>query len=224
MVSTTASPPPPAIPAARRGLHVFVEKPMCFTLREADEMIAACREANVTLTVGYHKRFAPASRFAAERLREMPQLRYVRVTTLEAPVAPYVSHYPLLRVDDVPAAVLERAREERAALIDEALPFTRAADLRRAYQELLLDSAVHELNLLRSLLGDPAEISSVDFWDEGRSMHAVFAYRGERRAVIGLVRLPQLADCSPKFAFYPTDRRLTLRSPWPVLLAELDVC
>src|SRR5438552_16874210 len=54
MVRTSASHAPPAIAAARRGLHVFVEKPMCFTLREADEMIAACRDANVTLTVGYH--------------------------------------------------------------------------------------------------------------------------------------------------------------------------
>jgi len=220
MVLTNASHAPPAIAAARRGLHVFVEKPMCFTLREADEMIAACREANVTLTVGYHKRFDPAYRLAAERLREMPQLRYVRVTTLEAPVAPYVSHYPLLRVDDVPAAVLERAREERAALIDEALPFTRAADLRRAYQELLLDSAVHELNLLRSLLGDPAEISSVDFWDEGRSMHAVFAYAEERRAAIGLVWLPHLAHYSQELAFYAPDRRMILRFPSPFLRSE----
>src|SRR5437867_3308990 len=223
MVLTSASHAPPAIAAARRGMHVFVEKPMCVTLREADEMIAAAREAEVTLTVGYHKRHDPAYRLAAKRLREMPQLRYVRVTTLEAPIAPYVSHYPLLRVDDVPAAALDRAREERAALIDEALPFTRAADLRRAYQELLLDSAVHELNLLRSLLGEPAAISSVDFWDDGRSMQAVFAYPGERRAAIGLVWLPGLAHYSQELAFYATDRRLILRFPSPFLRSEPTV-
>ena len=223
MVLTSASHAPPAIAAARRGLHVFVEKPMCFTLREADEMIAACRDANVTLTVGYHKRHDPAYRLAVERLRDMTELRYVRVTTLEAPIAPYVSQYPLVRVADVPAEALERAREERAALIDEALPFGPADDLRRAYQDLLLDSAVHELNLLRSLLGEPAAISSVDFWDDGRSMQAVFAYPGERRAAIGLVWLPGLAHYSQELAFYATDRRLILRFPSPFLRSEPTV-
>ena len=223
MVLTSASHAPPAIAAARRGMHVFAEKPMCVTLREADGMIAACREANVTLTVGYHKRHDPAYRLAADRLREMPQLRYVRITTLEAPIAQYVSHYPVVRVADVPAQVLERARAERDALVAEALPFAAAAELRRAYHDLLLDSAVHELNLLRSLLGDPTEIVSAEFWDEGRSLQAVLAYGSEVRAAIGLVWLPQLKHYSQEFAFYAPDRRMVLRFPSPFLRSEPTV-
>ena len=223
MVLTSASHAPPAIAAARRGLHVFVEKPMCLTPREADEMIAACREANVTLTVGYHKRHDQAYRLAAERLREMPQLRYVRVTTLEASLVPYVSHYPLLRVADVPPQAIEQAVAEREALIDEALPFAPTADLRRAYDGLLLDSAVHELNLLRSLIGDPTEVLNAEFWDDGRSLQTVLAYPGDVRAAVGLVSLPELKHYSQELAFYASDRRMVLRFPSPFLRSEPTV-
>ncbi len=41
---------------ARAGKHVFVEKPLCNTLDEADRMIAACAEAGVILAVGHQER------------------------------------------------------------------------------------------------------------------------------------------------------------------------
>ncbi|MEM2920721.1 MAG: Gfo/Idh/MocA family oxidoreductase [Candidatus Bathyarchaeia archaeon] len=48
-----------AIEAARLGKHVLVEKPMCRTVKEADEMIAAAERANVVLQVAYMLRFHP---------------------------------------------------------------------------------------------------------------------------------------------------------------------
>lgn len=45
------------IAAARAGKHVLVEKPIACSLDEADAMIAACREADVTLGVLYPVRF-----------------------------------------------------------------------------------------------------------------------------------------------------------------------
>lgn len=46
--------------AARRGFHVFVEKPLAATLEDADAMIAACDTHGVRLMVGYILRFEPA--------------------------------------------------------------------------------------------------------------------------------------------------------------------
>ncbi|OGG47136.1 MAG: hypothetical protein A3F84_16940 [Candidatus Handelsmanbacteria bacterium RIFCSPLOWO2_12_FULL_64_10] len=50
---------PLAEAAARRGIHVLVEKPMAASPSDADGMIRACRERGVTLMVGHKKVFSP---------------------------------------------------------------------------------------------------------------------------------------------------------------------
>ena len=47
------------IAAAEAGKHVLCEKPMALTVRECDEMIAACRANNVKLGIAYYRRFYP---------------------------------------------------------------------------------------------------------------------------------------------------------------------
>src|SRR5882724_5708046 len=58
----------PSIAAAEAGKHVFVEKPMCTTVREAQAMVAAADQAGVVLQVGYMKRHEPAYQFAQARV------------------------------------------------------------------------------------------------------------------------------------------------------------
>lgn len=48
-----------AVAAAQAGKHILVEKPMCRTVGEADEMIKAADKAGVTLQVAYMIRFHP---------------------------------------------------------------------------------------------------------------------------------------------------------------------
>ncbi|HEY3081595.1 MAG TPA: Gfo/Idh/MocA family oxidoreductase [Chloroflexota bacterium] len=55
--------------AASAGKHVFVEKPLCYTLRECDQVAEAVERAGITLQVGYMKRYDPAYRRALELLR-----------------------------------------------------------------------------------------------------------------------------------------------------------
>jgi UDP-N-acetyl-2-amino-2-deoxyglucuronate dehydrogenase len=50
-----------AIAAARAGKHVIVEKPMTVDLAEADAMVAAAKEAGVTLGVIFQRRWWPAA-------------------------------------------------------------------------------------------------------------------------------------------------------------------
>lgn len=47
------------IRAARAGKHVICEKPMAVTVQECEDMIQACREAGVLLSVGYRLHFEP---------------------------------------------------------------------------------------------------------------------------------------------------------------------
>ena len=45
--------------AARAGKHIIIEKPLCVTLEQADEMIEACRKAGVLLMYAEELLFAP---------------------------------------------------------------------------------------------------------------------------------------------------------------------
>jgi len=47
------------IRAAKAGKHVIVEKPMAFTEKDCQEMIAACKNAGVQLAVGYRLHYEP---------------------------------------------------------------------------------------------------------------------------------------------------------------------
>ena len=52
--------------AIKAKKHVLVEKPIAFTLNEAEEMIAAAKEAGVILATGHVERFNPAVQKAKE--------------------------------------------------------------------------------------------------------------------------------------------------------------
>jgi len=69
-----------ALAALEAGLHVFVEKPMCITLADADAIVAARDRSGKVVQVGYMKRFDPAY---VRLLDDLPSsaagLRYVSV-------------------------------------------------------------------------------------------------------------------------------------------------
>src|SRR5689334_14672302 len=45
--------------AAERGIHMYMEKPMCRTLEEADRMVAACNKHHVKLAIAHQTRYSP---------------------------------------------------------------------------------------------------------------------------------------------------------------------
>src|SRR5690242_9334404 len=49
--------------AASERKHIFVEKPLSFSLEECDAVLDAVRANQVTLMVGYMKRFNPAYQY-----------------------------------------------------------------------------------------------------------------------------------------------------------------
>lgn len=59
---------PLAIQALRAGKHVLVEKAIALSTREADEMVAAARQAGKLLMVAHVLPFFPEFRFAAETI------------------------------------------------------------------------------------------------------------------------------------------------------------
>lgn len=58
----------PVVTAARAGKHVFCEKPMALSVGDCDAMIAAAREAGVTLMLGHMQHFYDGVRLAKDAI------------------------------------------------------------------------------------------------------------------------------------------------------------
>lgn len=65
------------IRAAKAGKHVMCEKPMSVSVKEAEEMIAACKKAGVQLGIGYRLHFEPFN-LEAKRIGQQKVLGDVR--------------------------------------------------------------------------------------------------------------------------------------------------
>lgn len=55
---------------AEHGCHVFLEKPMCQDLEQADEMIAALEKRNLKLAIAHQTRYSPALAYAKKAMAE----------------------------------------------------------------------------------------------------------------------------------------------------------
>ena len=213
LVLTSGSHAPIALAAAKAGLHTLVEKPMCFSVSEGREMIAAAEAAGTVLMVGYNKRYDPAYTHLGEEIRALADLRLVRITTLESPIEPYVLHYNLRRGGPLPKSLADSMSRDESERLDAAVP--RADPLSRwAYRNVLLDSLVHEFNAMRGVLGEPDDLAFAAIRETG--VTAVFSY-GPAQCILAWVDLPSIARYSMEFAFYSPERRVTLSFPSPFL-------
>jgi predicted dehydrogenase len=59
-----------AVAAAERGIHMYMEKPMCRSLAEADEIVAACEKHNVKLALAHQTRYSPILRAVKDVIEE----------------------------------------------------------------------------------------------------------------------------------------------------------
>jgi len=213
LILTSGSHAPIAIAAAEAGKHMLIEKPMCFSVAEGRAMIEAARRAAVTLMVGYNKRYDPAYRGLCEEIRSLSDLRLLRVTTLESPLAPYVAHYrlhkPASLAPELAAAFQADNQARITAAIGEADPLAR-----HAYHLVLLDSLVHEFNAVRGVLGEPDRLDFADIRENGLTVVLRF---GAAECILAWVDLPGIARYQMELAFYAPDRRLTLSFPSPFL-------
>jgi predicted dehydrogenase len=213
LVLTSGSHAPIAIAAAKAGMHVLVEKPMCFSVAEGRAMVDAADAAGVTLMVAYNKRYDPAYLRLVEDSRTLRDLRLVRITTLESPLEPYVQHYNLHKGGPLPADLAKSLNEDSQARITAAVPDADPLS-RWGYQMVLLDTLVHELNAMRGTMGEPERLEFADIRETG--LTAIFKY-GAAQCILAWVDLPGIARYSMEFAFYSPERRLTLSFPSPFL-------
>jgi predicted dehydrogenase len=216
IVCSSGSHAGPSIAAAQAGRHVLVEKPMCTTVREAREMVAAAEASGVVLMVAYMKQYEPAYRFARERVREMSDIRFIQVNHLHPDNSLHVSEFDVLRFDDIPEGVLEQSQAEHRNLIAEALGYSGGdavpAAMEYAYS-MILGSMIHDIGNLHGTFGPPVAVLSTEIWAQGHGITTVLAYDDEKRAVCSWVDLPELWDFKETMEVYGSRERVIASFP-----------
>src|SRR5207237_8235363 len=130
------------------------EKPIARSEAEGQAMVAAGQKAGVRIMVGYMKRYDPAVERMAEELRGFSPLRFASSTTAEHPLKWYVGHYPIVRGTDIDAQTVSASQADDEARVTSAIGIGDPT-LRSAYRHALLDSTIHDLNLMPGRCVDP---------------------------------------------------------------------
>jgi predicted dehydrogenase len=163
------------IAALDAGLDVLVEKPMCLSPREAEEIIRARDRSGKTVMVAYMRRYAPAFAEAVERLPEIGPIRYVRVHDVIGENRLIVDQTSYVdRPDDVPQDAIDDKWARRSALVKEAIGDV-PQELEWTYG-LLCGLGSHDLSAMRELLGRPREVSAAKMWRSGCYVVALLDY------------------------------------------------
>jgi predicted dehydrogenase len=162
--------------AIAAGKHVLIEKPMCVTRREADEIIAAQKKSNVLVQVGYMRRYAPAFLEGCAAVKTLKEIKFARVRDFIGSNSLIVGPTSrVIRDEQLPESVKNDAKVRDEALMDEALGGKPSSVLRRAYA-VMLGLSSHDLSAMRELLGVPNKVLFAAQRGGGLYMAAAFDY------------------------------------------------
>lgn len=200
-----------AIDAFEAGKHVFIEKPMCFSLQEVDAIVTARTRAGKVGQVGYMKLFDPAYEYAQREVETMGTPRFVQVNHLHPTNDLHVRQFDVRRFDDIPEAVMQETRDARAAARAQAIGEV-PEQAAHAFH-MLSGSMIHDLYGMRTMLGLPSEIVSAEIWRDGRAFSTTLAYANGARCVASWVDLPDLWDFRETLEVYGDDKRVLLTYP-----------
>jgi len=214
MVLTSGSHEPIAVAAAQARRHLFIEKPIALSEAEGQRIIDAGTKAGVRLMVGYMKRYDPAVERMAEELRALNELRFASSTTSEYPLKWYVAHYPIIRGNDIDDRTIKALEADDEARVTAAIGIDDPT-LRYAYRHSLLDSMIHDINLMRGLLGEPKRLR---FANVGKAAISLFVDFPQTAAAMHWVNLMDgVARYQQEFSFFNPRQRATLVFPSPFL-------
>ncbi len=188
--------------------HVFTEKPLAVSVEAGERLVAAAAEAGCVHMVGYNKRSDPATALAKrviDQWRTTGQWGAMTYVRIAMPPGDWICDGFRGRLD----AGDKPARD----LVLEGKPDGMSDDVFRRYNAFV-NYYVHQVNLLRHLLGEPYRVTHAD--RNGRLLVAA-----TESGVTGII---EMAAYSTKLAWEETSltcfERATVRLALPAPLAR----
>lgn len=179
-----ATPPsshaPITVALLKKGLHVFVEKPMALNTQEAETMTAAAQESGKILAAGYFRRLFPVTRLLAELLKD-PQ-RWGEVTGFHAEEGSFF---------DWPSVTMGSMRKASAG------------------GGVVIDTGSHLLGQVLAFFGTPQNTQVLEYHDDSfggveadARIRLAIPFHG--KTVEGTVRLSRIASLKNQFVVETT--------------------
>ena len=200
-----------AVEAFEAGKHVFIEKPMCYSLDESDAIITASEKSGKVGQVGYVKIYDPAFELAKREVDTMSNVSFVQINHLHPNNTLHLDQFRIKRFDDIPAAALDEVGKARQAAFHDAIG--EVADYVEKAFSVISGSMIHDLYGLRVMIGLPNRIVSTEIWNEGRAITTTFEYGSGARCVATWADLPNLWDFKETLEVYGDDKRVILSYP-----------
>jgi predicted dehydrogenase len=209
--------------AFARGLHVFCEKPLCYSAADIRTLVAARDASQRVLQVGYMKRFDPSYEAA---LLHMPgtanTLRQIAVEVSDPDAWPFIRHHDWRRGDDVPAALVADVAAEQKAQVVRAVSAKLDAVSFRGFCNAYCSSIVHDVNAVHGLLENlgikSGEIAGAQIFANGDGgQGAVRLLGGQALWTMSHLTVPSLPEYRERITLYFDDASLELEFPSPWL-------
>ena len=205
----------PATDALRAGKHVFIEKPMCNNLDEADELLDAQLQAGCVAMLGHHKRYDPGYVAGRNRIRQMQNPHLIRLHDVSGPNDLFLEHYDIVRVDDVDAARTNRMQQRHQESLQRAIGVQPEAVM-RAYG-LMLGLSIHDIYILDGAFGLPERVVATEIWDNGAAYASILAYPNNLRCVLDTALVRGMRKFDESLTVYAPHNVLSIVFPSPFL-------
>lgn len=161
------------------GMHVFTEKPMCYSAEDAHEIAWKAEATGLTVMVGYSRLFDTAFRSLNDALRAEPGPLYVRAEAALPFDYYYRAHHDVIRPAgwEPPTAAAQWG-----------------ASWHYLFEEVLFNLAIHEIYCLRLLTGisRPEILAASDVLDR-RGVEASWRNGGDQHASVSVLTLDSIA-------------------------------
>lgn len=142
------------------GKHVFVEKPLCWTVQEARRIQEAETRSGKKVMIGYMKRFMPIYQELKEKLDNSNSIKLIKIHTFASGAKNLPESHIVFKDKSLKGmennlldSIISRIMEENILSAEDAYNY-----------KMLLELGIHNLNLIVSLLGEPVKIDYCDFW------------------------------------------------------------
>lgn len=210
--------------ALDRGVHVFCEKPLCFSVPQAEEIAAARDKAGRVVQVGYMKRFDPSyEKLLALLPKDASELRMVSVEVQDPDSWPFNQHQgDFVKTGDIAPEVLADGRRRRDQQVRRGV----GRDLTQAemwgYTNSYCSSMIHDINVVHGVLealgAETGPVVGAAFFAGGDGSHGCVRLSGcDAIWQLSHLFVHKVADYKERVTFYFNDCVYELTFPSPYL-------